>query len=268
MQKISLTGVPETMLWPLWNRAFESARDRPLIYDPWSEELVITLDYNFRESFGRPSRVHGIRSRYGDDLLKSYLKKKHKNACVIALGEGLETQFWRLNKPDVPWYSIDLPESIDARQRLLPTAENLNYIKCSALDTDWFEAIPDNTTPFISAMGLFMYFTEGEVVSLLSSISKRFPGAELYFDAIPPHFSKKTLNGFHVTKSYVAPPMPWGISRADVRDFIKNVPNMELLSVKTYSDPYPEAIRLFHWLSKINWIVERFAPLLIHTRIK
>ena len=44
----------------------------------------------------------------------------HPAGTVVALGEGLETQFWRLDNGQVRWLTVDLPETMDLRHRLLP----------------------------------------------------------------------------------------------------------------------------------------------------
>lgn len=93
---IDLSGVLETMLWPLWNRAAEQRRGDRLIVDPMEEELVARVDYDFAEHFGKPSVFRPIRARICDDLIGAYLKQDADRPVVVALGEGLETQLWRL----------------------------------------------------------------------------------------------------------------------------------------------------------------------------
>lgn len=267
MTKVDLTGVPETMLWPLWNRAYESARTDALIQDPWSSQLVEEIDYDFAASFGKPNRAHGIRSRVGDDLVTDFVQRHPQNACVVALGEGLETQYWRLAEPDIPWFSVDVAEAIEVRKRLLPKASAMSFLTYSALDLAWMEQIPSDKVPFISAMGLFMYFEELQVVDLLTAIAERFPGAEIFFDTIPPHFSAQTLKGLNITKSYRAPIMPWGISVDDLAAFIHSIPGLEPVKVQTYAGPFPWAMFPYNLLSKIGPIRRKFAPSLAHAKV-
>lgn len=268
MAKLELTGVPETMLWPLWNRAYESGRKDALIDDPWSTRLVDDIEYDFRRSFGKPNRAHGIRSRLGDDLVRNFIDRHPDNACVIALGEGLETQYWRLGEPEIPWFSVDVKEAIEVRQRLLPQAPGITCLACSALDEAWMEQIPQGCAPFISAMGLLMYFKEAEVIRLLTAIAQRFPGAEIFFDAIPPMFSHKTLKGFQVTRYYQAPPMPWGISTDDLPGFIRSIPGLTPLKAQTYAQPYPSVMPLYYLLSKVGPVRRKMAPSLVHARVQ
>ena len=268
MKKVDLKDVPETMLWPLWNRAYETNLKDRLIVDPLSANLVNSIDYDFAGSFNKPNRGHGIRARVGDDLVSAYLSRNADNACVIALGEGLETQYWRLQQPNIPWFSVDVASAIAVRKRLLPETVHMHYLACSALDFSWMDNIPNNKVLFISAMGLLMYFQPDEVTRLLTAIAEKFPGAEIFFDAIPRYFSKTTLKGLQLTKTYRAPPMPWGININEIPKFIKSIPALELISVQTYAEPFPSAMRLYWLLSFIPPFKHRFAPSLVHVKVQ
>ncbi|MEM9669601.1 MAG: class I SAM-dependent methyltransferase [Pseudomonadota bacterium] len=267
MAKVALEGVPETMLWPLWNRAYETQRRDRLIDDPWSVDLVDQIEYDFAASFKAPNRGHGIRSRVGDDLVSDFIRRGGKNACVVALGEGLETQYWRLGEPDIPWYSVDVPEAIDVRTSLLPNGKSIKPLAYSALDPAWMDEIPETLTPFISMMGLLMYFTKQEVIDLLTQIAERFPGGDVFFDTIPPFLSKKTMEGYDLTESYRTPKMPWGISYARIPELFEAVPNLEPVKVQTYAEPYPHAFRLYWFLSIVGPIRNTMAPCLVHGRV-
>lgn len=262
MKGIDLNGVPETMLWPLWNRAAATRRSPKFLTDPMAVELVETLDYDFAATFGRPTKPHAIRARYGDDLIRAHLAK-HPDAAVVALGEGLETQFWRLGRPDVPWLSVDVAEAIEVRRRLLPIEDRNILIAASALDPAWMDGLPaSESAPFISAAGLLMYFAENDVRDLLKRIASRFAGARLFFDTTPPMFSQRTLREFKVTSRYTAPPMPWGISANEIPYFLDNC-GWQVDRAQTFADPYPTEMRLFHLLGKIPPVRDLFAPCLV-----
>lgn len=265
---VDLTGVPETMLWPLWNRAGEMRRPQGrLIEDPMSADLVDRIAYDFAGSFGKPNVGHAIRARFYDDLIRAYLRRTTADPVVVALGDGLETQFWRVDDGRVRWFSVDMPEAIAVRQRLLPAHDRASTIAMSALDPAWLELVPADTPPFISAAGLLMYFEEPDVVALLKRIAKRFPGADLVFDTIPPTMARKTLSGMKITKTYTAPPMPWGIAVDDIPGFLRGVADFAHIHAQTYADPFPERMRLYKILSYIPAIRRSFAPSLVHARL-
>ncbi|MEM8816912.1 MAG: class I SAM-dependent methyltransferase, partial [Pseudomonadota bacterium] len=254
-----LTGVPETMLWPLWNRAAEQSRRDPLIVDPLAAELVERLDYDFAGTFGRPHVFHAIRARLSDDLIADYAGQCEREPVVVSLGDGLETQPWRIADNRIRWLSVDLPEAIATRNELLPPHRGVRTVACSALDPAWTAEIPEGSTPFVSAAGLLMYFQPDEVVRLLADIADRLPNATIFFDTIPPYFSRKTLRGLKVTRNYTAPKMPWGVSVDDIPDFLNGIPGLSAGRIWTYADPYPKRTRLYHMLARIGPVRRRLA---------
>lgn len=263
----ALFGVPETMLWPLWNRAMEHRREDRLIDDPLAAELVARIDYDFAKRFGKASVFHPIRARICDDLIHRYLEKSDR-PVVVALGDGLETQLWRIGHDRVAWISVDLPEAIEVRQSLLPAHSRSATVACSAFDPAWMDAVPNGASPFITAAGLLMYFEEAEVRCLLTRIAERFPGAEVLFDTITPHISRKTQTGLKVTPHYTVPPMPWGITLDDLPGFLRAIPRLEPVSVQSYADPFPARTRLYRLLSHIPAMRRRYAGGLVHCRIR
>ena len=213
----NLTGVPETTLWPLHNRASEAARPDGCIRDPKCLEIYRALDYDYDRSFGPADASHGVRSQLFDQKIAEFLQQ-HPNGAIVNLGEGLETERFRFEEPEYAqslWLSVDLPEAIALRERFIQPDERHLHIPLSALDTAWFDAVPPDRPVFIAAQGLFMYFTEDEVGTLTKAMARRFPGALLMFDYLNTFLSKKTLSekGWMKTKHYRTPPMPWGLDR-------------------------------------------------------
>lgn len=264
---VTLSGVPETMLWTLWNRAAEMRRKDRLIEDPLAVELVDRLDYDFLGHFGKPSVFHPIRARVCDDLIREHTLQDDRNRVVVSLGEGLETQAWRVGDLDIHWITVDVPEAINLRKKLLPVRANSKTLGLSALDFSWMDSVPKDARPFISANGLLMYFEEVQVRNLLTRIAERFPGGAVFFDVIPPYFSEKTMEGFAVTKTYTAPPMPWGVTLGDVPKFIASIPGLRLASVQSYAKPFPMRTLLYAILSYIPTIEARYAGGLVHLRV-
>ncbi|MDL5158066.1 class I SAM-dependent methyltransferase [Actinomycetospora termitidis] len=222
---VSLTGVPETALWTLFNRATE-----PTFADPWAERLCEVLEYPYRQRFGSPSQMHPLRARAFDAETVDFLDL-HPDAVVVALGEGLQTSYWRIGR-EVPWVSVDLPEVQELRAALLPA--DTRAVTGSALDPGWMDAVPVDRPAIVTAEGLLMYFSEADALGLIAACAARFPGGRMLFDTIPPWFSRRTLEGLAITEHYTAPPMPWGIS----------VPAMRRLRV-----PGVAAVRELPWPS-------------------
>ncbi|MEL6214255.1 MAG: class I SAM-dependent methyltransferase [Pseudomonadota bacterium] len=259
----NLTGVPETMLWPLWHRASEQKRSNPLINDPLALDLVDTIDYDFRGAFGPPNAAHVIRAALSDELVRKHIASSEGKPVVVSLGDGLETQPWRIDDQRVRWVSVDLPESIACRRDLLPAHPGIKHIAASALDPIWLKAVPRDSKPFISAAGLLMYFSESDVRRLLTTIADEFQQATVFFDTIPEILSRKTRKGLFVTPRYRAPAMPWGIAIDDVRDFIAQIPGLACERALTYGEAFPSRTPVLAKLSRVGFLRRRLAPGLV-----
>jgi O-methyltransferase involved in polyketide biosynthesis len=178
---VELSGVPETLLGNLGRRA-EAARNGAL-EDPVAIEIVGRLDYDFAE-FARGARVHAVRVATFDAAVCHFLGA-HPAGTVVALGEGLETQFWRLDNGQVRWLTVDLPETLELRHRLLPEGPRQSSHSGSALDLEWLDGLNPADPILVTAQGLLPYFQRDQVHRLIAGIAERLPGSLLVFDVVP-----------------------------------------------------------------------------------
>ena len=132
MAAADLTGVPETALWTLRNRAAEAERADSKFTDPEGVRLYRSLDVDW-DKFGKPSQSHPLRALAFDNVIRDFLRERPAGP-VVALGEGLQTTYWRLGKPDVAWFSVDVPEMVAAQRKLLPEEPAITRLAVSALD--------------------------------------------------------------------------------------------------------------------------------------
>jgi O-methyltransferase involved in polyketide biosynthesis len=217
---VTLSGVPETMLWTLYNRAEEALRPDALIRDPECVRIYSSIEYDFARSFGRPDGSHPMRSRIFDDALKPWLAA-HPGGSVVELACGLETQFQRCDDGRVRWLCVDLPESIAVRERFLPQTDRCRYIEKDVFDATWMDAVDPSRGVFVTAQGVFPYYREDEARRVIVAVIDRFPGVEIMFDVIPRWFSRKTVRGFRKTAHYTSPAMPWGIGRDEIEPLMR-----------------------------------------------
>jgi len=211
-----LDGVSATTLWTLHNRGSEAKRSDGVIRDPWAVTLFDAIAYDYRK-FGKPNQSHGLRAVAFDSAARDYLTV-HPKASVVALAEGLQTSFWRLERTGITdqltWYSVDLPPVMALREKLLPHDERIVPLAQSALDRSWMDRVDDSHGVFITAEGLLMYLEPSDALGLIRDCAARFPGGQMMFDSIPPWLSRRTLTGLKLSDRYVAPPMPFAL-RAD-----------------------------------------------------
>lgn len=184
-----LEGVPETLLWTLYNRAYEAGQLYPVIDDPMALHLMADLDYPFEERFGRPNAFHSqaqaLRSRCFDLTVQGYLRG-HPEATVVALGDGLETGFWRVDNGRLTWLSVELPQVAALRRMLLPSSDRLRTLSRSATDLSWLDEIEDpaGRGVIVTTQGLLMYLQPWAVRKILATCAERLPGGVLVLDSM------------------------------------------------------------------------------------
>ena len=224
----TLNGVSATTLWTLHNRGTEAKRFDGVIRDPWAVTLFDAISYDYRK-FGRPNQSHALRARAFDAATQDYLTA-HPKASVVALAEGLQSSFWRLERAGVAneltWYSVDLPPVISLRERLLPHDDRIVALAQSALDRSWMDRVDDSHGVFITAEGLLMYLEPGDVLDLIGDCAARFPGGQMIFDSIPHWFSQRTLKGFKLSDRYTAPPMPFALTADEGLALAESIPGV------------------------------------------
>ncbi|OBF85589.1 methyltransferase [Mycobacterium sp. 852002-51163_SCH5372311] len=227
-QKVTLDGVSETALLTLNARAAEARRRNPIIDDPMAVALVDSIHFDFAK-FGPTRQDIALRARAFDNQALSYLEE-HPSATVVALAEGLQTSFWRLEAalPDSQfrWLTVDLPPIIDLRARLLPSSPRIAVRAQSALDYSWMEAIDPSDGVFITAEGLLMYLQPEQALGLIAQCAKRFPGGRLLFDLPPRFVSMWSRLGMRTSLRYRIPEMPFSMSVEEAAELAHTVPGV------------------------------------------
>jgi O-methyltransferase involved in polyketide biosynthesis len=187
-----LTGVSETALLTLQVRAHEARRPDSIIDDPMAIQLADSIDFDFAK-FGFSRRQDmAVRALAFDRLARRYVAD-HPKATVVALAEGLQTSFYRLDAADVgdqfQWLTVDLPPMIALRRKLLPPSERVQMCAQSALNFSWMDQVDTEHGVFITAEGLLMYLQPEDAVGLIAECAKRFPGGQMMFDLPPTWFA-------------------------------------------------------------------------------
>ena len=206
-----LTAISETALLTLHQRATEAARPDGIIEDPMAVTLRDSLSYDY-EHFGRTHQATALRALAFDQASLRYLRA-HPRAGVVALAEGLQTSFWRLDNGEITWLSVDLEPIVRLRQDLLPSSDRLHYLAQSAFDHSWMDQVDATDGVLITAEGLFQYLDQKSVFDLIAACAARFPGGQLIFDSVPRFLSwYSQRRGIRLSKQYTAPPMPFSFT--------------------------------------------------------
>lgn len=187
METKQLSSVPETMLIPLWARAWETENKGGLINDEIAKNIIKQIDYDFSKfKNGKLSQVGCcIRGSLIDKEAQKFLEK-HPDAVVIQLGAGLDARYQRMNYPKVThWFDLDLKESIDIRRQLIPKSENNTYLELSMFDYSWIEKVKAFEKPtLIIIEGVLMYFKPEDVQKFFITLCEQFNEATILFDML------------------------------------------------------------------------------------
>lgn len=119
-----------------------------------------------------------------DAAVRRFLTE-HPAGTVVALGEGLETQFWRVDNGTMRWLTVDLPETLAVRHRLLPDGPRQRSHAGSAIEPGWLDQVDPTGPVLVTAQGLLMYFQREDVHQLIATIAERLPDSSMVVDVVP-----------------------------------------------------------------------------------
>jgi O-methyltransferase involved in polyketide biosynthesis len=253
-----LTGVSETALLTLQVRAHEARRPDSIIDDPMAIQLVDSIDFDFAK-FGFTRRQDiAMRALAFDRRMRRYLAD-HPKATVVALAEGLQTSFYRLDAAGIgdqfQWLTVDLPPMIALRRKLLPPSDRVQMCAQSALDFSWMDQVETEHGVFITAEGLLMYLQPDDALGLIAECAKRFPGGQMLFDLPPTWFAAWARRGMRTSLRYRVPPMPFSLSVSQAANLVNTVPGIRAV----HDLPMPAGRGKV--LNAVVWTVQRI-PLL------
>ena len=181
---VELSGVSATLLSNVVRRAAAARVKRPLLDDPLAVEAVERLDYDFTDVSGRGASWHALRVATFDSAVRRFLQRS-PDGIVVALGEGLETQFWRVDNGRMCWLTVELQPVLDLRRQVLPEEPRQRSHSGSALDLGWVDELEPSTPILVTAQGLLPYFERDQVHALIAAVAERLPGSSLVFDVVP-----------------------------------------------------------------------------------
>ena len=187
---IEKNTVQETMIIPLYGRKMCSKLYPSLFRDETAIRLMKEIDYDFSD-LARKSK--SMMQRFGflevamrqNDLayeVRDYLKI-HPKAAIVNLGCGLDDTGHRCDNGTCKVYNLDFPDVIAVRNQMLPPRKREENISCNLNDTSWFDKIDDSDGAVFFAAGVFYYFLNDEVKTLVQAMAQAFPGGKLVFDA-------------------------------------------------------------------------------------
>ena len=188
--KIKKDSVQETLIIPLYSRKICSSLYPNIYYDKIAVDLINQIDYDFSEI---EKKSKSLMQRFGalevaarqSDMtyeIKDYLKN-HPYASIVNLGCGLDNTGRNCDNGKCKIYNLDFLDVIKVRNELLPPLDREENIACNLNDVEWFDKIDNSNGVIFFASGVFYYFLDEEVKSLIVKMSNYFNDSVLVFDA-------------------------------------------------------------------------------------
>lgn len=186
--KIKNGSIQETLLLPLWGRAYETQKNNPKLIDKKAVEIIEKIDYDFStiEKTQSMSQYGWVaRSLHTDRLALEFIDK-HPEATIVNIGCGLDTTFSRIDNGKIICYELDLPDVIALRKNFYEDSDRHISIASSFLDTEWFEKINVRDGLLFLAGGVLYYFNEEQIKEFFIKTSDHFKRCDFFFDSLSP----------------------------------------------------------------------------------
>jgi len=186
--KIKKGTIEETLVLPLWGRAYETQKLNPRLIDKNAVELITHIDYDFSNIEKTQSiSQHGwvARSLHTDRVAREFITK-HPEATIVNIGCGLDTTFSRIDNGKIMFYELDLPDVIALRKNFYEDSDRHKSIASSFLDTEWFKEIEVRDGLLFLAGGVLMYFEEEQIKTFFIQVTNYFKTCEFFFDSLSP----------------------------------------------------------------------------------
>ncbi|MBM9616325.1 class I SAM-dependent methyltransferase [Desulfobulbus rhabdoformis] len=261
-----LTGVPETLLIPLWARAVETEKEQPIIRDPKAMEMVARIDYDFSkfEKVWLSQLGVAIRTMLLDKETGNYLQL-NPGAVVINLGAGLDTRAERFKDQVHCWYDLDLPEVIELRRQFFSEDERHKLIAASAFDFSWLDQVDCGDKPvLLLSEGMLMYFDEREVRKLFLELAARLPGSEMLFEALAPLGVGRSKHHDAVSKMESAAEFKWGPK--DCREVESWTSGIQYIEEWNYFDYHKDRWKWFGRIARLPLLKPKFSNRIVHVK--
>ena len=178
-------GVANTLFVPLVARIAVSKEFPEYFKDKKALELEPYLPKDAAKGSSQYTNMASAARYYNMDRMVTAFADKYPECNVVYLGAGLETAYDRLydKHPEVHWYECDLPEVIEARQKVFGLRNHETLIPGDMFRMEWTSQIDSSLPTILLVSGVFQYFHEEEVIGFIKNCGAAFPGAEIIFDA-------------------------------------------------------------------------------------
>ncbi|SEP38487.1 class I SAM-dependent methyltransferase [Amycolatopsis saalfeldensis] len=187
-EQVRLSQEKETLLMALYLRALDNRRETPILGDPYAQEVIDRIDYDFAKlgSLKGNTPLIAARARQFDAWTEEFLAA-HPGGLVLHLACGLDSRPLRIARPaSAQWIDVDYPDVIELRERLYGPIDGVRNLGSSVTGSAWWEEVPTGRPALILAEGLLMYLAAEDVDRLVDRALEHFTAGSLVFDGVAP----------------------------------------------------------------------------------
>ncbi len=185
MYKITLTREKETLLIPLYGKAMENKRKRPILADEKAVEIVNGIDYDFKNLRiqNKTNTMLSLRAKLIDEYVERFLSE-NSQVLMLHLGCGLDSRCLRVKGNYGQWFDVDFQEVIALRSNFYTETAAYRFIGSSVTEAEWIQLIPTYFEHvLVVAEGLTMYLEEEKIKTLIGRLKQRVGSFTFVFDA-------------------------------------------------------------------------------------
>ena len=196
--------ISRTAYYTLAVRAADAAEARPILGDTFAQRFMndgAKAVWEEFTSFTKANASNAARHAMIDEHLRRALAADPQ-ATIVIIGAGFDTRAFRLRGGH--WFEIDEPEILTYKEagcRLCTAPNPLQRIAIEFAREPLAEKLAMITAPssvHIVIEGVLMYLTREQRLSLLKTVSERFPHHTIYCDLMSQPFFEKYSRDIHV----------------------------------------------------------------------
>ncbi len=259
---LALGPVARTLLIPLWARAAETRKRRPIVRDARALEICDRIDYDFgtfRHAYGTQLGCV-LRGLLYDRWVADFISRNN-GGTVVELGAGLGTRFERIDDGRAHWIDVDLPDVIALRRQHFESSARRTFLAASVLDPSWPQRVR-RAAPgpyYFVSEGMLMYLAESDVRALLTRLADAFGPCEIALDSIASMIVRHQK--LHDSmKHMMDAPFRWGIDDVhDVERWDRRLRVREVATLPDVARQFPDRIGARHRVAAevVRWTMPR-----------
>ncbi len=208
-------AIAKTAFYCAGARMLDARAASPLVDDRLAERLMGEQGMQIFEAFRGLRHPNGsvvARHKIIDDALRERFKGRPERLAVV-LGAGLDTRAFRFRTGR--WVEIDMPGTLDYKERLLPAASCPVPLTRIGLDLSR-GSLEDTLSPYATSKkvsviveGVFMYLDESVAANMAKALSKLFPNHTLICDLLSRRFARRYAGPLRNALSQLGAELTW-----------------------------------------------------------